>query len=175
MRGTRRWAWLSTAVAAAGLVVGMAPAGADASYVAAKGDLVDLAPSTANATDGANADVWAVEEDGSTTFYVLFRDLDPDAEGTTFGAHIHVGPCVAGNGGAAGGHYNTGGTPSPTTEVWLDFTVLSGGVGYAITTVPFVIPSGAAHSMVVHVEATQADGATPGAAGSRQACLPIDF
>jgi len=144
-------------------------------YVQEGGQLRDLQPSTANATDGATAYLWAVAIGGETRFYAFFTGLDPEAAGTTFGVHVHVGPCVAGSGAAAGPHYNTGGTPTTDTEVWLDFTVLPGGYGYSSTTVPFTIEPGDAQSIVIHAEPTQDGGPTPGAAGGRQACLPVDF
>ena len=176
MRGTRRFGWLATAALAAGLAVGTPPAGAATLFVQSHGDLVDLQPVAANATDGATASLWAVSAGGGTTFWVFIRGLNPAAVGTTYGAHIHVGPCVAGNGAAAGPHYNSdGGVPTTENEVWLDFTVLPGGYGVASATVPFDIQPGAAQSMVVHAEPTQDGGATPGAAGARQACLPVNF
>jgi len=156
-------------------MAGSGPAGAASFYVQASGSLRDLAPNSANATDGATAQLWAVAIGGETRFFTFFSGLDPAAEGTTFGVHIHDGPCVAGNGAAAGPHYNTGGTPSTDTEVWLDFTVLPGGYGYSSTTVPFTIEPGDAQSMVIHVQPTQDGPPTPGAAGSRQACLPVAF
>jgi Cu/Zn superoxide dismutase len=171
LRKTRKFGWLTAALLTAGLVTGSTAVGAATSYVHAAGYLRDFQTSTANATDGASAELWAVASGGSTAFRVFFTGLDPAAAGTTFGVHIHVGPCVAGNGTAALGHYNTGGTPSTSTEVWLDFTVRAGGYGYATTTVPFVIPAGAAQSMVIHALPT----APGGAAGARQACLPVSF
>ena len=172
----RRGSMAAAALVAAGLLGGAtaAPAVADAKpVVEASGALTDLAPAAANPTDGASADLWAVSGNGTTTFFLFVSGLDPAAEGNTYGAHIHVGPCVAGNGAAALGHYNTGGTPSPDTEVWLDFTVLPGGIGWALTTVPFQIDSGAAQSLVIHAQPTESDGDTPGAAGARMACLPV--
>jgi len=166
--------------AAAALAVGLsAGAGAGTAtadtppFVQAGGALSDLAPSAVNATDGASADLWAIAGGGYSTFVVFLTGLDPAAAGSTYGAHIHTGQCVPGNGAAAGPHYNTGGTPSTDTEVWLDFTVLPGGYGVAVATVPFMIDSGKANAMVIHAEPTQADGATPGAAGARIACLPV--
>jgi hypothetical protein len=41
--------------------------------------------------------------------------------------------------------------------------------------VPFAIEPGTAQSMVIHTEPTQEGGATPGAAGARQACIPVSF
>lgn len=153
---------------------GVGPANAATTFVEAGGRLTDLQPGTANATDGASADVWAFAAGGHTTFVAVFRGLDSASVGNTFGVHVHVGTCVAGNGMAAGPHYNSGGPSGPVsarTEVWLDFRVRPGGYGFATTTVPFTIEPGDANSIVVH-----ADPTTPsGAAGARQACLPIDF
>lgn len=170
MRGIRRFGWLATVAVATGLVTGGAPVGA-ASLVQSVGPLRDFAPLASNVTDGASARLYASASRGSTSFRAYFTGLDPAAAGTTFGVHIHVGPCVAGNGAAAGPHYNAGGGVSATTEVWLDFTVYRGGSGYAHTTVPFVIAPGTAQSMVIHALPT----ATDGTAGARQACLPVSF
>lgn len=172
--GKRRFGWLAATVAGA-LFMGVGPAGAASPFVQTRGPLTDLAPGVANATDGASADLFAVPGGGQTTFVLLVSGLDPASAGTTYGVHIHVGTCVAGNGAAAGPHYNTGGTPSTETEVWLDFTVLAGGFAVASTSVPFVIESGTANAMVIHAEPTQAGGATPGAAGGRIACHPVAF
>ncbi len=173
----RRFGWVAAAVLAGGLAVGTGPAAAQApTVVQAGGPLTDLAPSTANVTDAASARLWAVSRGTSTYFVFFLSGLDPAAAGQTYGAHVHVGPCVAGNGAAAGPHYNhDGGTPTPQNEVWLDFRVLPGGYAFAITQVPFTIAPGAAQSVVVHAEPTQAGGSTPGAAGGRIACLPVAF
>ena len=175
MSTIRRFGWLTAAVLAAGLTFGAGPSGAATMFVQSHGELRDFAPSAANATDGAEAHLWAFAGGGSTTFFAFFSGLNPASAGTTYGVHVHVGPCVAGNGAAAGPHYNTGGVPTTETEVWLDFTVLPGGFGFAVTTVPFEIEPGTAQSIVVHAEPTQDGGATPGAAGGRQACLPVAF
>lgn len=175
MRGTRRFGSVAAVALAAGLAFGTGPAGAATTFVESHGDLTDLVPSAANATDGASADLWALASGGDTTFWLLVSGLSPSSAGTTYGVHVHVGTCVAGNGAAAGPHYNAGGVASPDTEVWLDFTVLPGGYGFASTTVPFEIAPGTARAMVVHAEPTQDGGPTPGAAGGRQACLPVDF
>jgi Cu/Zn superoxide dismutase len=130
--------------------------------------LTDLQPGVDDPLDGATARLIMIEHSGSTTFVLIVTRVDPTAAGRTYGAHLHVGPCVAGNGPAAGPHYNTGGAPSPTTEVWLDFTVNAGGVGVATTTVPFVPLSGV-RSVVIHAEPT----APSGSAGDRLECLPV--
>ena len=172
MRGTRRFGWLSAAAVAAGLALGVGPAAAASTLVQAGGALRDLQPATANPTDGATATLWAVQAGGEATYVLLVRGLNPASAGTTFGAHVHVGPCVAGNGAAAGPHYNSdGGVATTENEVWLDFTVLPGGYGVARTTVPFTIEPGDAQSVVIHALPT----APGGAAGGRQACLPVQF
>jgi Cu/Zn superoxide dismutase len=176
VRGTHRFGWLAAATAAVALVTGTGAAGAAVNpFVTASGALSDLAPGTDNATDGASARVYAVPFANSTYVVLLVSGLDPEAARTTYGAHVHVGPCVEGDGAAAGPHYNAGGTPSPDTEVWLDFEVLPGGYGFAIAIVPFQIQEGAAQSVVIHAQPTQEGGATPGAAGARIACLPVAF
>ena len=166
--------WLAGISAAATVLLGVPPAAAEPSVVTASGPLTDL-QAAAHATDGADAQLFAVAPgNGSTYFVFVLTGLDPDAAGTTYGAHVHVGPCVPGNGAAALGHYNTGtgGEPSPENEVWLDFTVLPGGVGYAVTTAPFEIEPGTAQSVVIHALPTEPG---TGLAGGRIACLPVEF
>jgi Cu/Zn superoxide dismutase len=135
----------------------------------AAGPLVDLQLDSQNPTDGGAARVRVARHDGKTTVAFTVTGLDPTFEGTTLGAHVHVGQCVEGNGAAAGAHYKTGGTASPSTEVWLDFTIRGDGVGSAVTTVPFVIPNGGAGAIVVHALATDHTGA----AGTRLACIGV--
>lgn len=142
------------------------------SWVETADSLTDLQPGAMHATDGASAQVVAIGVEGDGTYVSWYLwDLDASYEGTTYGAHVHVGPCVLGNGAAAGPHYNSGGPPDPEHEVWLDFTVALGGWGWAETWVPFVIPPGAAQSIVVHALPTDAAGN----AGGRIACLPVEF
>ncbi len=172
MRLARTLGWLAGVSAVAVLTAGTAPAEAT-SWVSATGPLSDLS-AAANATDDGYAQLYAVAPgDGNTYFYFILTGLDPEAAGTTYGAHVHIGPCVAGNGAAALGHYNTGsgGPPSPENEVWLDFTVRPGGVAFSRATVPFEIAPGDAQSVVIHALPT----APGGAAGARQACLPVAF
>lgn len=172
MKVGRKAGWiLGAALSSALLLAG--PAGA-VSYVNAEGELSDLSPA-ANATDDASAEVWAVAGTSGTTVLLYVWGINTSAVGMTFGAHVHVGPCIEGNGAAAGPHYNSGGVPDEDTEVWLDFKVLPGGYGFASAHVPFLIDSGKAQSVVVHLLPTQDGGATPGAAGGRQACLPVNF
>jgi len=132
------------------------------------GPLSDLQTTVSGPFDGANARLIAISRGDSETFILIVTGIDRTAAGNTYGAHVHSGPCVEGNGAAALGHYNIGGPPSPTTEVWLDFTVNPGGVGVSTTTVPFVVAPGE-RSVVIHQEPTSPTGT----AGGRQACLPV--
>ena len=170
----RKLQWAIGVAVALSLALGAEPALAEPGVVTAAGPLKDLSPG-ANPTDGGYGRLYAVAPGNGTTYVVfVVTGLDRAAAGTTFGAHVHVGPCIAGNGAAAGPHYNTGagGDPSPENEVWLDFTVRPGGVGYAYTVVPFEIAPGTAQSVVIHALPTEQG---TGLAGARLACLPVKF
>jgi Cu/Zn superoxide dismutase len=172
MRNT--FSWLASISAALTLAAGASPAQAAPPVITAAGPLSDLSPA-ANATDGAKGQLYAVAPGNQRSYFVfVLTGLDPSAAGTTYGAHVHVGPCVAGNGAAALGHYNTGtgGSPSPQNEVWLDFTVLPGGIGVSRAIVPFEISPGKARSVVIHANPTEPG---TGIAGGRIACLPVQF
>ena len=114
---------------------------------------------------------------GSTTAVLTVRGIDRAQAGRVYGAHLHVGPCVAGDGAAAGSHYNhdvvSGHVPvrvDPTTEVWLDLTVTRGGTARSVARVPFV-PTAGQRSVVIHQLPTDAAGV----AGPRLACLPVTW
>jgi len=137
--------------------------------------LTDLQPGVNDPLDGATAQLIMIEHAGSTTFVLIVTGIDPAAAGETYGAHLHVGPCVAGDGAAAGPHYNlsvieewTTREVSDETEVWLDVTINAAGVGVSTTTVPFV-PEPDVRSVVLHAEPT----APSGSAGGRLECLPV--
>ncbi len=138
------------------------------------GPLRDLQLAPAQPTDGGTAQVLATESGGTTTVTLKVQGLDRAFAGSVLGAHVHTGTCVAGDGAAAGPHYNsTGGTAiSDETEVWLDFTIDTSGRGLATARVPFTIPAGGAGAVVIH--AAHPDHVT-GAAGPRLACLPVQF
>jgi hypothetical protein len=170
--------WRRTGIAVAcaatlgtALAVGPALAGATNSF---RGGLVSLSPASAGLFDDASAQLVLVGHRDASTVVLVVRGVDRSAQGRTFGAHLHTGPCVAGNGAAAGPHYNHSGVVPPVvddqTEVWLDFTVTGGGTGQAVTRVPWV-PQPGAHSVVVHELPTAANGT----AGARLACLPVEW
>ncbi len=139
--------------------------------------LTDLSPE-ADLTDGATGRIVVLRGLVGSIAELRLGGLDPAAAGQTVGVHLHTGPCVAGDGAAAGPHYNhdraTGREPvavSARTEVWLDVTVDERGRGAASTLVPFQIPPAGAgvRSVVVHEHPTD----HVGMAGGRLACLPL--
>lgn len=151
------------------------PALAFGSFLRTAGPLSDLAPAASSPFDGARARVQLVESARGSHAVLTVKGIGPAAEGLTYGAHLHDGPCVAGDGAAAGPHYNAhvhGQSPTPgindRTEIWLDFTV-EDGAGTGTATVPFV-PEPGSRSVVVHQLPTDPD---TGGAGARLACLTV--
>ena len=137
--------------------------------------LRDLQPATTEPFDGATSRLRMDVHDHSTSFSLRLAGIDRAAKGVAYGAHLHVGRCVAGDGGAAGPHYNVdvlGGVVPPrvdaSTEVWLDFRVRGDGTARARAWVPFVVQAGD-HAVVIHAEPTSPTGT----AGARLACLPV--
>lgn len=141
------------------------------------GPLADLHPD-ADPTDGASARLLVVRGVVASVAKLEVSGLDPAAAGHRYGVHVHTGACVAGDGEAAGPHYNhdkaTGREPariSASTEVWLDITVDRHGRAHASTVVPFGLPTAGdgIGSVVVHEHPTD----HAGMAGGRLACLPL--
>lgn len=166
---------LAAVVLAAPALAVAAPALAHEPLVHDRDHLTDLQPTSTTPTDGAQGSVSAWQTSRGTTVVLRLRGLDRAAAGESYGAHVHVGHCVAGEPLEAGPHYNSTGQPPVTvsdqTEVWLDFTITPGGTALAIAKVPFTIDPHGAHSVVVHAMTTGPDGG----AGPRIACLPVHF
>jgi Cu/Zn superoxide dismutase len=149
----------------------------DVPITTAEGELIDLSPAP-DLTDGASGRIVILRGLVGSLVELRVAGLDPATAGHTVGVHLHTGPCVAGDGAAAGPHYNhdraTGREPvevSARTEVWLDLTVDEHGRGRASTLVPFQVPPVGAGvgSVVVHEHPTD----HAGMAGGRLACLPL--
>ena len=165
-----------TAVGATAIILLTAtPALALGPFARSSGLLSDLAPAASGPFDGASARVQLVESADASHAVLTVKGIGAAAEGQTFGAHLHDGPCLAGNGAAAEGHYNshvhgdiTPAEISDRTEIWLDFTVVD-GAGSGTASVPFV-PEGGSRSVVVHALPTNAQ---TGLAGPRLACLTV--
>jgi hypothetical protein len=142
------------------------------------GYLTDLSPTTDDVFDGAKASAVMIGMEGSSFFKLQITGIDDNAEGNEYPAHLHKGPCVAGQGASALGHYNAqeeAGLPAPwlvntQTEVHLDFTVNSDGGARATANVPF-IPFPKKRSIVIHTDARPAAGSSP----AHLACLPLDI
>jgi hypothetical protein len=137
-----------------------------------RGELTDLSLDTDDVFDGASATAAMIGMEGSTFFRVGITGIDKSAAGNEYPAHLHQGPCEAGNGAAAGPHYNTNsiaGLPpvvSAETEVMLDFEVDSVGNARVTSNVPFV-PLPDVRSIVIHGQLS--------VGAPRLACLPLDI
>jgi Cu/Zn superoxide dismutase len=162
----------TTAAAAAVTLLAVPTTASAAPAQVFRGDLVDLSAATADPFGDASAHLVMTETGKGTLFHLRVKGIDTAHAGQPYGAHLHVGPCVEGNGAAAGPHYNAS-TASPQvvsdqTEVWLDFTVTADGTGAGDALVPFV-PVPGERAVVIHAEAT----APNGTAGPRLVCLPV--
>ena len=175
MTTTSRRLFAVTAIVALGTVPVTAAAAERGPLVRASGALADLQTAAAGPFDGASASFQLVASAKGSHAVLRVDGIGAAANGSVYGAHLHAGPCVAGNGAAALGHYNTdviaGVTPpeiSEDTEVWLDLHV-DDGAATSTASVPFV-PLAGTRSVVVH--ALETDHHT-GTAGARLACLPV--
>jgi hypothetical protein len=160
-----------TAALAAGATLTPAVAGVAHSF---RGDLRLLLDTKGAPFADARASLTLVGGGDDASAVLVVHGVDRRQAGRTFGAHLHNGPCRAGQGAAAGAHYNHTGTP-PTAvndqvEVWLDFAVNSGGNGQSVAHVPFV-PTPGQRSVVIHELPTSPDAK----AGDRLACLPVEW
>ena len=168
----RRSATAAACAAVVGVGAAVAPAVAGVAFNF-NSDLRDFAPAAAGPFDGARAKLTLVADDNTQAVFVV-HGVDPSVAGQTFGAHLHNGPCVAGNGPAALGHYNHSGTTPLTvndqTEIWLDVTINDGGNARSAARVDWA-PVAGMRSVVIHANPTAADGT----AGARLACLPVEW
>ena len=168
----RRTATATACAAVLGVGAAVAPAVAGAALNFTSG-LRDFAPAASGPFDDARAKLTLVGTDSTQAVFVV-HGVDPAVAGRTFGAHLHVGPCVAGNGAAALGHYNHSAAAPPVvndqTEIWLDVTVNEGGNGQSTARVDWT-PDAGPRSVVIHANPTAPDGT----AGARLACLPVEW
>ena len=169
----RRRGLAAGAAALATTALVAAPAVAGAALIFGDG-LRDYAPAAAGPFDGATGTATLVHHADGATVVLGLNGVDPAVAGRTFGAHLHVGPCVTGLGAAAGPHHNHSAVVPPvvddTSEVWLDFTVTGGGTARSVAHVDW-FPEAGQRSIVVHELATAVDGT----AGARLACLPVEW
>jgi hypothetical protein len=149
------------------------------------GWLTDLDPDgvvppniTTGAFDSAKAKLKVVESsDGTSTFSLEVRGIDPSFDGRTFGSHLHTASCTAGT-PLAGPHYTKPGwqlgLPLEEWEVWFTVTP-ENGKAFDQTEVDHVPkdqgpPDGGIMSIVIHTGTTNPD---TGLAGPREVCLPL--
>jgi Cu-Zn family superoxide dismutase len=175
-RTSNRMLAMPAILALAGFTATGPAAAAGGPLVRSAGPLTDLQPAVTGPFDGAGAAVQIVSSGSASHTVLRVRGVE-GAEGQTFGAHLHVGPCVAGNGAAALAHYNSdvmAGAEQPriseATEIWLDVTI-EDGAGTATASVPFV-PVADERSVVIHALGTDHE---TGLAGARLACLPVEW
>jgi hypothetical protein len=144
------------------------------SWAMSRSPLTDLLPTEVGPFDQARGMALMIGV-RSSTFVLHVSGIDPTVAGEEFGAHLHIGPCLAGKPADAGPHYNidvVNGVLSPVvsdkTEIWLDFVVDASGRGEATARVPWV-PAPGDQAIVIHKEPTD----DKGVAGPRQACIPL--
>ncbi len=90
---------MSAALAVSTSFVAAAEAGGEshaATAVVASGELRNLQPGSANPFDHARAVVVMVMQQGRSMAQLRVLGIDRAVAGRSFGAHLHVGPCVAG-------------------------------------------------------------------------------
>jgi Cu-Zn family superoxide dismutase len=166
------------------LIVAASGAAAGARVVRASGDLIRYSDPYGTGVEnpistGASATVHATEgANGKTIVTLQVRGLPANRE---FGAHAHVLAC---NNNKAGGHYqnvpaapsgNTSDFANPQNEIWLDFTTNSAGNGSAQTTVAWTFRTDGANAVIIHDHHTTDTDPGAGTAGSKLACLNVDF
>ncbi|RAX45265.1 superoxide dismutase [Arthrobacter sp. AQ5-06] len=101
-----------------------------------------------------------------------------------YGAHAHVKPCGA-DGAAAGPHYQDQTDPvTPSVdpayanmknEIWLDFETDGSGNASAESAVAWKARADGARSITIHEMHTITEPGKAGTAGSRLACINVDF
>jgi Cu-Zn family superoxide dismutase len=167
------------AVAAACLFTA-SPALARAQHARATGELIRYSTAVPS---GAQARIAAVYNSSGDSIVMLHvKGLAPD---TAYGAHAHVNSCGA-TGAAAGPHYQhipDPHTPStnpayanPRNEIWLDFETDAEGNGDAKAKLGWQFsPDRRPGSIIIHAERTHTGPDDSGTAGSRLACLTVDF
>lgn len=140
------------------------------------GRLRDL-QTTDGVFDSAKAVVKITETTGGSSYWIRVKGIGPVAPGDEFHSHLHTGPCIEGDGLAAGPHYNSeiaAGIPkeladvSAQTEVWFELAPNEDGVAVYQTSVSFVpkdFNEDQVMSIVIHSLSSSL----------REACLPLDF
>lgn len=116
-----------------------------------------------------------------TVTKLAVEDLVPNR---AYGAHVHTDPCGP-TGAAAGPHYQNVPDPNqpstdpayanPRNEIWLDFTTDSEGSGSAVSEVDWTFKDPRPRSVVIHERHTSTGPGEAGEAGTRLACINVNF
>ncbi|MDN5750933.1 MAG: superoxide dismutase family protein [Pseudonocardia sp.] len=131
---------------------------------------------------GSRGAVSAETGDDGTTVTLAVRGLLPDRQ---YGAHAHTEPCGA-TGADAGPHFQNEVDPvqpsvdpayaNPQNEIWLDLTTDASGAGSATAEVEWGFEEDRrAKSVIIHAMGTATGPGEAGKAGSRPACITVDF
>ena len=131
----------------------------------------------ANPITGGEASVHSVTTPSGKTIVTLHVSGLP--ANRSFGSHVHKLAC---NDNKAGGHYqnvpavpptsvNDPSVANPENEVWLDFTANAAGNAEAHAEVDFAFRLDGANAVMIHDHHTESGGV----AGSKLACLDVDF
>lgn len=132
--------------------------------------------------EGASAQVFALSGPvfGTSTTLIV-SGLVPDRE---YGAHVHTQPCGE-TGAAAGPHFQHEQDPvtpsvdpayaNPDNEIWLDFTTDRLGNALSTSKVAWHLGERRPASVVIHEMHTHTAPGEAGSAGSRLACINVDF
>jgi hypothetical protein len=150
----------------------------------------DLRPDVSGGPlDGASASIRITETPAEGAIFKLrLTDINMSAANEEFGAHLHVGPCTERRvvttvplvitPDTTGAHYNSDGLQaSPANEVWFDLAPENDTKKMANdeTSVSFPIKdtiTPGVMSIVLHEKVTDPNTMN-GAAGLREACLPV--
>lgn len=131
---------------------------------------------------GGRAALNADTSGSGTTVTLAVRGLLPDR---TYGAHVHTDSCGT-TPEAAGPRFQSQVDPvqpsvdpafaNPENEIWLDLATDENGAGSATSNVTWGVSSDRRPgSIVLHTEPTSVDPGSAGEAGTRAACVNVEF
>lgn len=130
---------------------------------------------------GASAEATVTVRGDRTETKLMVHGLVPNR---SYGAHAHVKPCGA-DGAAAGPHYQDRIDPvtpsvdpayaNAKNEIWLDFLTDAQGDASAESSVDWKVKGGEAQSITLHENHTMTEAGKAGTAGTRLACIDVDF
>jgi superoxide dismutase, Cu-Zn family len=132
--------------------------------------------------EGARGAVQVRTGEGTTTVMLAVRGVVPER---WYGAHMHTAPCGA-QPLDSGPHFQHIADPvqpsvdpkyaNQYNEIWLDVITDETGAGSTESTVPWELPAdGGPTSVVIHARQTATGPGEAGTAGTRIACITVEF